>query len=72
MKLNAQIGWTAMLTYLTGFRAAEAWAFAMVDFSNDRICVVSAKRKMGKDEITKAPEYLTRLRFIAARPMQVQ
>jgi hypothetical protein len=64
------MGCAAMFTYLTGFRAAEVRPFAVAGLSKDGVRVVSAKRKMGEDEITKVREWSTRLHTVVARARQ--
>jgi hypothetical protein len=52
------------------FRAAEVRPFAVADLSKDGVRVVSVKRKMGEDEVTKVREWSTRLKTVVARAKQ--
>lgn len=61
------MGCAGMFTYLTGFRAAEVRPFHLAGLSKEGVRVVSAKRKMGDDEVTKLREWSPRLRTVVAR-----
>lgn len=61
------LGCASMFTYLTGFRAAEVRPFHVAGLQKDGVRVVSAKRKMGEDEVSKLREWSPRLRAVVAR-----
>ena len=61
------MGCAGMFTYLTGFRAAEVRPFHIAGLGKDGVRVVSAKRKMGEDEVTKLRDWSPRLRTVVAR-----
>jgi integrase len=63
-------GCAAMFTYLTGFRAAEVRPFHVSGLSRDGVRVVSAKRKMGEEEVSKMREWSLRLRAVVKRAEQ--
>lgn len=63
-------GCAAMFTYLTGFRAAEVRPFHISGLSRDGVRVISAKRKMGEEEVSKMREWSTRLRVVVKRAEQ--
>lgn len=64
------MGCAGMFTYLTGFRAAEVRPFHVAGLGKDGVRVVSAKRKMGEDEVTKLRDWSPRLRTVVARAKQ--
>jgi integrase len=63
-------GCAAMFTYLTGFRAAEVRPFHVSGLSRDGVRVISAKRKMGEEEVSKMREWSPRLRAVVKRAEQ--
>lgn len=60
-------GCAALFTYLTGFRAAEIRPFHVSGLTTEGVRVISAKRKMGEDEVSKLREWSTRLRAVVER-----
>jgi site-specific recombinase XerD len=64
------MGCAGMFTYLTGFRAAEVRPFHVAGLAKEGVRVISAKRKMGEDEVTKLREWSPRLRTVVARAKQ--
>jgi integrase len=63
-------GCAAMFTYLTGFRAAEVRPFHVSGLGRDGVRVISAKRKMGEEEVSKMREWSPRLRAVVKRAEQ--
>lgn len=63
-------GCAAMFTYLTGFRAAEVRPFHATGLTQDGVRVISAKRKMGEEEVSKMREWSPRLRAVVKRAEQ--
>lgn len=64
------MGCAGMFTYLTGFRAAEVRPFHVAGLGKEGVRVVSAKRKMGENEVTKLREWSPRLRAVVKRAQQ--
>lgn len=61
------LGCAGMFTYLTGFRAAEVRPFHVAGLAKDGVRVISAKRKMGEEVVTKLRDWSPRLRAVVAR-----
>jgi hypothetical protein len=64
------MGCAGMFTYLTGFRAAEVRPFHVDGLRKEGVRVISAKQKMGEDEVAKLREWSPRLRTVVARAKQ--